>query len=82
MKLIAFCIDKRRKYLVLVLPRRLYVCDMVLEQEGVFGNVQIDELNINFLALDDDLLTLDNNYVLNSVFMVRTGFNSFLKLVT
>ena len=53
-----------------MVPRRLYVCDHVLEQEGVYGKVEIEELKLSFLPLDDDILTLENHYIINSFFLV------------
>jgi len=61
--------NKLRKYRILMVPRRLYVCDHVLEQEGVYGKVEIEELKLSFLPLDDDILTLENHYIINSFFL-------------
>lgn len=63
-------LDKKRKYKILMVPRRLYVCDMILEQEGVIGSLVIEDLNIDLVPLDDDILSLELPQLLNSFFMV------------
>jgi len=60
--------DILRKYMVLVVPRRLHICDLVLEQEGVFGKVKLHELELGFACINEDLLSLENDILQRSFF--------------
>ncbi|KAI9842038.1 MAG: hypothetical protein M1837_007534 [Sclerophora amabilis] len=40
-------------------PRRTLVCDKILEDEGVLGDVSFAELPLSFLPLEKDLLSLE-----------------------
>ena len=53
-----------------MVPRRLHVCEQILEQEGIYGLIQIEDLHIEFIPLDSDIISLENPYLLKSVFMV------------
>lgn len=37
---------QKLEYLVVVVPRRTIVCERVLEEEGVYGDVTLDELDL------------------------------------
>ncbi len=49
----------RRQYFICVVPRRSIVCERVLEDEGVFGSVQIDEFAFDWVPLEQDLYSLE-----------------------
>ena len=70
LSLIHSVLGKLRKYKVLMAPRRLSVCDVVLEQEGVIGSLTIEDLPIDLIPVDEDLLSLEQPQLLNSLFMV------------
>lgn len=65
MKLIAESInfDKsksvRRKYHVILTPKKLSTCELILEQEGIFGDVTIDEFQLDMIPLDVDLMSFE-----------------------
>jgi vacuolar protein sorting-associated protein 33A len=40
-------------------PRRTLVCDQILEEEGVLGDVNIAEFPLYFVPLEKDLLSLE-----------------------
>nr|CAB3267636.1 vacuolar protein sorting-associated protein 33B [Phallusia mammillata] len=61
--------EKMRAYKIFMVPRCLHVCESILEQEGVFGPNLIEDLNIGFIPLDQDIISLENPALLNSVFM-------------
>ncbi|KAG8440615.1 hypothetical protein GDO86_006385 [Hymenochirus boettgeri] len=50
---------RNRKYKIIFTPQKFYVCDMVLEQEGIFGDVTCDEWNFYLLPLDDDIISME-----------------------
>uniref|UniRef100_A0A8C4TIK1 VPS33B late endosome and lysosome associated n=1 Tax=Erpetoichthys calabaricus TaxID=27687 RepID=A0A8C4TIK1_ERPCA len=50
---------KCRKYKIIFCPQKFYVCEAVLEEQGVFGDVTCDEWEFYFLPLDDDIISLE-----------------------
>lgn len=50
---------RSRSYKVVFVPKKLYSCEMILEQEGVYGDVSFDEFQLEFIPLDEDVLTLE-----------------------
>ncbi|XP_068694332.1 vacuolar protein sorting-associated protein 33B-like isoform X2 [Montipora foliosa] len=50
---------KRRSYKIVYVPKKLHICEMILEQEGVYGDVSLDEFQLEFIPLDEDILTLE-----------------------
>ena len=49
---------------------QLHVCERVLEQEGVFGYVNIDEYQLDLIPLDKDVLSLELPEFFRSYFLV------------
>lgn len=45
------------------------VCEMVLEEEGVFGSLAIGELHLDLIPLDDDLLSLEMDHSFKDLFV-------------
>lgn len=50
---------KRIDYHVFFVPRRSVVCERVLEEEGVYGDVQISEYHLDLIPLDTDVLSFE-----------------------
>ena len=50
---------------------QLHVCERVLEQEGVFGYVTIDEYPLDLIPLDKDVLSLELPEFFRSYYLVR-----------
>uniref|UniRef100_A0A452S274 VPS33B late endosome and lysosome associated n=1 Tax=Ursus americanus TaxID=9643 RepID=A0A452S274_URSAM len=50
---------RTRKYKVIFSPQKFHACEMVLEEEGVFGDVSCDEWAFSLLPLDVDLLSME-----------------------
>ncbi|KAJ2711486.1 Vacuolar protein-sorting-associated protein 33, partial [Coemansia spiralis] len=48
-----------REYSVQMVPRRTLVCERVLEEEGVLGGVALGEYRMDFVPLEDDVLSLE-----------------------
>ena len=49
---------------------QLFVCEQVLEQEGVYGHVEIDELELDLIPLDRDILSLELPDFFRSFYLV------------
>jgi hypothetical protein len=49
----------QRKHLhVAFVPRRTFICEQVLKEEGVYADIETREFNLDIFPLDDDVLTL------------------------
>ncbi|CAH2274185.1 vacuolar sorting-associated 33B [Pelobates cultripes] len=51
--------ERSRKYKIIFSPQKFYTCDMILEQEGIFGDVTCDEWSFYLLPLDDDIISME-----------------------
>jgi len=75
MKLLAESInaDKQqgisRQYHVVFTPKKLSTSDMILEQEGVYGDVTMDEFPLDMIPLDNDILSLEMPLCFKEFFM-------------
>ncbi|NWS71166.1 VP33B protein, partial [Crotophaga sulcirostris] len=50
---------RSRKYKIIFCPQKFYACEMVLEEEGVFGDVTCDEWSFYLLPLDEDIISME-----------------------
>jgi len=48
-----------KEYYVVFVPRRTMICERVLEELGVYADVQIREYHLELIPFDDDLLSLE-----------------------
>ncbi|KAM9313049.1 vacuolar protein sorting-associated protein 33B [Gastrophryne carolinensis] len=48
-----------RKYKIIFSPLKLFTCDMILEEEGIYGDVSTDEWSFYLLPLDDDIISME-----------------------
>ncbi|XP_014663924.1 PREDICTED: vacuolar protein sorting-associated protein 33B-like isoform X2 [Priapulus caudatus] len=60
---------KERVYRIILVPRKTFLCENLLEQEGVHGYVTLDQYCPNFLPLDSDLLSLEMPGFFRSFFL-------------
>ncbi|KAJ3126525.1 hypothetical protein HK098_007425 [Nowakowskiella sp. JEL0407] len=52
------------EYSLFFVPRRTMICERVLEEEGVYGDISIGEYHLDIIPLDDDVISmeLDNSF--------------------
>ncbi|KAJ3295464.1 hypothetical protein HK104_002652 [Borealophlyctis nickersoniae] len=50
-------------------PRRTMICERVLEEEGVYGDVTIREFHLDMVPLEDDLLSLEMDGSFRELFL-------------
>ncbi|XP_015198768.1 vacuolar protein sorting-associated protein 33B isoform X1 [Lepisosteus oculatus] len=48
-----------RGYKIIFCPQKFYACEIVLEEQGVYGDVSTDEWAFYLLPLDDDIISLE-----------------------
>ena len=46
-------------YKVLFAPRKLFMCDLIFEEEGIHEFVILDELENDLIQLDNDILSME-----------------------
>lgn len=46
-------------YNIIFVPRKLACCDLILESEGVYGQVQVYDWNLYLIPLDEHILSLE-----------------------
>jgi vacuolar protein sorting-associated protein 33A len=63
---------------IIWVPRRTLVSNKILEDEGVLGDVNISELNIYFLPLENDILSLELTDSFNDLYLRRDTTPIFL----
>ena len=51
--------SEARTHAVYYVPRRTVVCERILEEEGVLGEVSVEELPIDWIPFDEDVLSLE-----------------------
>ncbi|PVD19345.1 hypothetical protein C0Q70_19832 [Pomacea canaliculata] len=58
-----------RDYTVIMVPRRLHVCELILENEGVLGHITLEEFHLHLFPLDTDLLSLEMPDIFKSFYL-------------
>ena len=59
-------------FTLLLVPRVSALVNHVLEEEGVLGDVNIASLRLEFIPLEDDLISLENNRAFKEIWVVST----------
>jgi len=50
---------------------QLFICENLLEQEGVFGLCELDDLHLDLLTLDNDILSMEAPDFFKTLYLVR-----------
>jgi len=58
-----------KQYGIIFVPRRSRVCEEKLKENGVRGDIIIDELNLDFLPMDTDLLSMESHDCFRDLFL-------------
>ncbi|KAK3094955.1 hypothetical protein FSP39_008319 [Pinctada imbricata] len=61
--------NHKRKYHIIFVPRRLHLCEMMLEYEGIHGDVTISEIEMHLIPLDRDILSLELPFFFRTLFL-------------
>lgn len=64
--------DPDRRYSVIFVPNRLYVCELEFEQNGVFGMVDTHDLDLSLINIDSHLFSLELPDFTSSVLVDRS----------
>ncbi|KAI8908166.1 Sec1-like protein [Powellomyces hirtus] len=76
-------LGQRRTYSLFFVPRRTLICERVLEEEGVYGELTIGEFHLDLIPLEDDLLSLELDNSFRELYLDgdTTGIFSLAKAV-
>ncbi|CAF0708878.1 unnamed protein product [Brachionus calyciflorus] len=68
-------------YKILFSPRKLFICDLIFEQEGLYEYVSIGELENDLIRIDNDILSMENLNFFTDYFLHgdQTWLNSIAK---
>ena len=58
-----------RKIHVILVPRKLFLIEKLFEEEGIAGNTELHDLNLNFVPWDVDLMSLEMPYFYSKTFI-------------
>uniref|UniRef100_A0A8D0E978 VPS33B late endosome and lysosome associated n=1 Tax=Salvator merianae TaxID=96440 RepID=A0A8D0E978_SALMN len=61
---------RTRKYKIIFSPQKFYTCEMVLEEEGIYGDVTWDEWSFYLLPLDEDIISMELPEFFRDYFLV------------
>ncbi|XP_071964931.1 vacuolar protein sorting-associated protein 33B-like isoform X2 [Antedon mediterranea] len=50
---------KKTLYTVALIPKKMYICEVIMEEEGVYGDVTFEECKLGLIPLDNDILSLE-----------------------
>ena len=45
--------------IVMFVPRKSFVCDKILEEEGVYGHVILEDLKLDLIPFDEDIISME-----------------------
>eukprot|EP00795_Rhopilema_esculentum_P006060 gene6060-11431_t len=66
-------LDKEKKlnidYRVVFTPKKLALCDHYFEEEGVYGDVKMEELPLDFIVLDDDVMSMEMPFFFRDLYL-------------
>lgn len=62
---------ERRNYKIIFVPRKLDMCDYILENEGVYGFLEMFEWSLHLIPLDANLLSLERFESFRSIFLEK-----------
>ena len=51
--------DSRTEFSLYFVPQRTRVCERILEEQGVFGSITIGDYAMDWIPLEDDLISME-----------------------
>ena len=59
------------EFSVIWVPRRTLVCNKILEEAGVLGDINVEEFPLHFVPLEQDVLSLTLEDSFGDLYLVR-----------
>ena len=60
------------EFSIFLVPRRTLVCNKILEDAGVLGDVSVEEFPLFFIPLEQDVLSLELESSFGDLYLVRS----------
>ena len=62
--------SRKHIYTLLLVPRLSTLVSRILEEEGVLGDITISSYNLQFIPLDDDVISLEHENAFKEIWVV------------
>jgi hypothetical protein len=69
---------EKHTYSLMLTPRTSTLISQILEEEGVLGEITILPFNLQFIALEEDLLSLEHDNAFREIWLVCQFIFDFL----
>lgn len=63
--------QNRKQFNLYCVPRRSLIAERMLEESGIYGDIFVDEFPIDFISLENDLLSMEIPDSFSSLFAVN-----------
>lgn len=73
--------SKKHTYTLLLVPRVSTLVSRILEEEGVLGEVTLSPLNLQFIPIADDVISLEHDNAFKELWVVSTKSHSSLPIL-
>ena len=60
------------EFSIFLVPRRTLVCNKILEDAGILGDVSVEEFPLFFVPLEQDVLSLELDSSFGDLYLVHT----------
>ena len=58
------------EFSVFLVPRHTLVCNKIMEEAGILGDISVEEFPLYFIPLEDDVLSLELDDSLGDLYLV------------
>ena len=74
--------NRPKNFHINMVPRRTLICEKVLEEVGIYGDVKISEYPLDLIPFDDDIMSMELPYAFKECQLVRHHFfSNYLALI-
>jgi len=61
----------KKQYAIFFVPRKTNICERILEEEGVLGNITLGEFKLDLVPFETDVLSLEMEGLYRECFFGR-----------
>jgi len=75
--------DKQKKIYLFLIPRTTLICEVILQDEGVFDMIQqpIGEYSADLIPIDNDLISMEIPYGFKEYYVVFLNFKKRMEII-
>ena len=71
--------SQNHTYTLFLVPRTSTLATRILEEEGVLGEITVSSYNLQFIPLEDDVISLEYDTAFKEIWVVRIYWLFFFK---